>query len=388
VDEQGLKATLLKINATLCKPPLSESEVNGIAASVSRYPTDGGRSLPDESAEGEFVCLNEIESEEVQWLWHPYIPLGNLTLAEGDPNVGKSWVTLAILSAITRGEGLHGMRDREPQEAILLTAEDGLGDTVRPRLESLEADLKRVHVFTRPFVLDRDGLSKLEAQIDARRPALVVLDPLVAYMGTHLDINKANDMRSLTAALASLAGRKQCAIVAVRHLTKGNRSRSLYRGTGSIDICAAARSILLVGRNEREGLEDQRALVQIKNNLAPIGPSIGYSLTADIGFRWTGVSQLTASQLLGRQNSEQKRAQARTLLQEELKDGGRPVSAILEEGKKGGISEKTIRRAKKDLNIESRRVGSQGRQGGGAWHWELPGHQDTVEIAAEQRLTT
>lgn len=164
--------------------------------------------------------------EEVKWLWRPYIPRGKLTLSEGDPGIGKSWKALALATAVSNGRGLPGeTRQREPETVLLLTAEDGLADTIRPRLDALGADVERVHAIYGYAVLDDEGLAELERHISDVNPALVIIDPLVAYMGAGIDINKANQVRSITAKLATLAEKHGAAILAVRHLTKGSRDK-------------------------------------------------------------------------------------------------------------------------------------------------------------------
>ena len=175
------------------------------------------------------------------------------------------------------------------QSTLLLTAEDGWGDTVRPRLDALGADLARIKAIRVPLVFDEIGLQKLETVLRFYKPDLVVVDPLVAYFGGKRDLHRANETREVMARLANLAQRYRCAIVCIRHLTKSTRSKSVYRGIGSIDLTAAARSVLLVGEHPEKG----RGFVHIKSNLAPKGLAIGFTLEGG-KFEWTGISFLTA----------------------------------------------------------------------------------------------
>jgi DNA repair protein RadA/Sms len=194
------------------------------------------------------VCMANVVAEDVTWLWAPYIPIGKLTILEGDPGIGKSWLTCAIASAVSTGHGLPNTAATEPRNVLILTAEDGLGDTLKPRLNALEADTSRVFAVDEPLVFDETGLLYLEAGITDHKPAIVLIDPLFAYTGGKMDIHRANECRGMTAKLAEIAENQKCAILAIRHLGKSRGNGfALNAGIGSIDITAAARSVLLAG---------------------------------------------------------------------------------------------------------------------------------------------
>jgi hypothetical protein len=129
------------------------------------------------------VCMADVEAEDVTWLWTPYIPIGKLTILEGDPGIGKSWLTCAIASAVSTGHGLPNTAATEPRNVLILTAEDGLGGTLKPRLNALQADTSRVFAVDEPLVFDETGLLYLEAGITDHKPAIVLIDPLFAYTG-------------------------------------------------------------------------------------------------------------------------------------------------------------------------------------------------------------
>jgi hypothetical protein len=326
-------------------------------------------------------CLADVHAEEVVWLWCPYIPLGKLTILEGDPGLGKSWMTCAIATATAQGHGLPGAERTEPRKVLLLSAEDGLSDTIRPRLDALRADVSQIYAVEGALTLDDVGCLRLEAEILEIKPALVIIDPIVAYLGADVDLHRANETRAVMARLARIAERNRIAILGLRHLTKGAGGKAIYRGYGSIDITAAARSVLLVGADPDD--EDRRAVVQTKSNLAPKGAAIGYKLTAD-GFAWTGESDLTAEQILsGVANSEEAeaRTEAQEFLREFLRDGEKEFNDVMKNGKENGLSEKTLRRAKKRLGVISRKegFGNQDASSKGIglkrytkWFWRLP----------------
>jgi RecA-family ATPase len=159
-----------------------------------------------------WLSVADIQPTEVEWLWNPYIPLGKLTLFDGDPAVGKSWASCALAAAVTRGDGLPGMIEIEPRNVLLLSAEDSLSDTIRPRLEGLRADLNRVQ-FHSAITLDENGLGKLEVKVAQLKPALIILDPLFAFVGGKKDIYRDNEVRTVVTPLARLAEAHRCAIV-------------------------------------------------------------------------------------------------------------------------------------------------------------------------------
>lgn len=324
------------------------------------------------------VCLGMVTAEQVEFLWPPYIPLGKLTILEGDPGVGKSWLALAIAAAVSLGVKLPGAAEaRGPADVLLLSAEDGLADTIVPRLEAIGADRRRIHALT-GIVTDKgergfslvEHLDLLEEAMAQHHPVLVMLDPLVSFLGAGVDMHRANETRAVLSPLASLAERHRAAILAVRHLTKTGRDKAIYRGQGSIDFTAAARSVLLAGEESQTG---KRGIVHTKSSLAPKGPTLGYAIE-DGRFYWTGASDLTASRLLAPEGQDERGAlgEAEDFLQDALADGERPAPEVYKEARSVGIPDRTLERAKQHLGIRAKRRGEPGKRGGGAWFWGLP----------------
>lgn len=321
-------------------------------------------------ADFESVCLADVEPESVTFVWYPYIARGKLTIIEGDPGQGKSFITLAIATAISLGCGLPGMGEFEPGEALIFTAEDGLGDTLRPRLDAMQANVSRIHAWDQPVNLsEEEGLKTVERMIDELRPQIVFSDPIVAYVGPRTDTHRANQVRSILAPLAILAQLYGCAIVVVRHLSKGKSARAIYRGQGSIDFTAAARSVLLAGSDKND--RKRHALVHIKANLTAPGPSLGYSITGG-SFAWTGESTLTAADLLAEESSSEAAgatSEAREFLREILKDGPVPAKEVLRQAGEVGLAERTLRDAKR---LEGVKTVKEGFGKGSTWSWRLP----------------
>ena len=319
------------------------------------------------------ICLADVEPEMVDWLWKPYIPIGKLSMIEGDPGLGKSWITLAIASHVVTGQGLPNVEPCEPSKVLLMSCEDGLADTIKPRLISMGADDTKIFAPKATFIFDRDGIDKLKELVREIRPKLIVIDPLVAYMGGKIDMNRANETRQLMAILAGIAEGYHCAILMLRHLTKSASDKAIYRGIGSIDLTGACRSVLLVGAHAND--RSKRALIQTKCNIAEMGPAQGYTIV-DGKFMWTGESDLTAVDLLGAEKNLGKRGSAiedaKAFIENALLQGERPQVEIDEEAEAEGISRITLNRAKKELGVIARRQGVPGERGKGQWFWRLP----------------
>ncbi|MBA7635840.1 DNA repair protein RadA [subsurface metagenome] len=326
--------------------------------------------IPDSTDTASIILrrIADVEPEDVKWLWYPYVPYGKLTLLEGDPGTGKSWLGLGIAAAQSRGQGLPGVNGLKPGNVLIISAEDGLADTIRPRLSASEADITRIYALDGLFTLDRDGCELLESYIRQLKPLLVIIDPLVAYLSGEVDVHKANQVRQVTAHLARLAEKYNPAIIAIRHLTKGSSLKPIYRGLGSIDFTAAARSVLLAGSDP--DFPQTRGICHLKCNLAPLGESIGYELR-ETGFFWTGHSELTTDRILAGSDGSSALEEAKTFLLDVLRDGAVPANEVKEEAEARGISERTLNRAKANLKVGVHRIGEEGKRGKGQWHWEL-----------------
>ena len=223
--------------------------------------------MEETKIELQLIKLSEIQSQEVSWLWFPFIPYGKLTIIQGDPSDGKTTFILNIAAKLSKGESLDdGMNLTEPLNVIYQSAEDGLADTVKPRLEQAGADCERISVIDEKIKSLSMIDERLEEAVIRTSAKLLILDPIQAYLGGDMDMKRANEARDMTKRLAALAEKYQCAIALVGHMNKAAGNKAAYRGMGSIDFFAVARSVLLVGRVEGE--ENTRAVMQIKNNLA------------------------------------------------------------------------------------------------------------------------
>lgn len=338
-----------------------------------------GEHLVSEKRAPTIVRLADVEPQEVQWLWWPYIPLGKITLVEGDPGIGKTFLMLYLSAILSRGWGLPDQSGApsgrtEPTDVLYMTAEDGLGDTLRPRLEAAGADVSRVHALTGwSEVVDGETaegavfLSEtaiIREALERIRPSLLVVDPLQAFLGAQVDMHRANEVRPLLSGLGKLAEEYGCAVVGVRHLGKSFKGRAIYSGLGSIDFAAAARSVLLVGEHRGEKL-----MAHVKSSLAPAGKSLRYVLR-DGALEWAGVSDVTPDDMLVRVTdaSESSREdEAKDFLSDMLSEGPQPAKELFRLAREAGIAKRTLERAKSALGVTSERVGRPGADGGWAW---------------------
>ena len=320
------------------------------------------------------INMEQVEVEKIDWLLYPFIPFGKVTIVQGDPGEGKTTMVLQIIAKLTKGEAVlpsgsdepaleEKTMDLEPVNVIYQTAEDGLGDTIKPRLLSAGADCSRVMVID-----DNDQAltmmdARLEEAIIKTKARLVVLDPIQGFLGAAVDMHRANEIRPLMKRVAVLAEKYHCAIILIGHMNKNSNGKSSYRGLGSIDFQAAARSVLIVGRIKDE--PEIRVVCHVKSSLAPEGKSIAFRLDKDTGFEWIGEYDISADDLLSGDNRGQKIHVAKEFLQEFLVSGSVAQTKVAEEAEVRGIKKKTLWNAKKELEIDSVKIGNQ-------WFWMLP----------------
>ncbi|HJJ69905.1 MAG TPA: AAA family ATPase [Methanocorpusculum sp.] len=320
--------------------------------------------MEENKTELKLIHMSEIESEEVSWLWYPFIPYGKLTIVQGDPGDGKTTFVLNVAAKLSKAEALdETMKCEEPIHIIYQTAEDGLADTVKPRLEKAGADCTRISVIDESDKSLSMVDERLEEALQRTNAKLLILDPIQAYLGGGMDMNRANEARDMTKRLGVLAEKYKCAIVLIGHMNKAAGNKAAYRGMGSIDFYAVARSVLLVGRIEGE--PELRALVQIKNNLAAFGHSKAFRLSEN-GFDWIGDYEITADEVLGGiAPKTNKTEQAKELLRELAKEKSMlPSNEIIELVKQENISKRTLENAKKELGIRAKKINS-------VWYWVL-----------------
>jgi AAA domain len=325
------------------------------------------------------VTMSDVEAEPITWLWWPYLAIGKLCMLDGDPGIGKTLLMTQLAASLSRGQPLPDQQGKftletdGPQPTLLLSTEDGLADTLKPRLEAAGADCTKIHVLTGWKDLDEhdhyftlQDLPILEAAVQQYRPRLIVIDPIQAYVG-NIDMHRANETRPLMAALTRLAERYGCAIVCIRHPSKPGQGvgKVIHRGLGSIDFIGAARTALFV---EQHPTDPGKALMaQSKSNIGPMGRTQVYTKYHG-EFQWCGVSRLSAELMAGSGRGPDPHAFLGVVcwLEDHLKPGiPRPVTKIMEALEEDGYHGLTVKRAKKALGIVSLKTPK-------GWLWRMP----------------
>ena len=335
--------------------------------------------------EAKITLLSDVQPEQVRWLWPGYIPLGKLTVIDGDPGNGKSTVMCDIAARVSTGRAMPdgSVSDLDgPAGVVLLSAEDGPADTIRPRLDAAGADVARVALLECAVSGERErgitlaDLDHIETAIAAVGAGLVVIDPLMAFLGGETNSYRDQDMRAVLAPLARLADRTGAAMVVIRHFNKGQAANVLYRGGGSIGIIGAARVGLVIAPDPDELDSPRRVMAVAKSNLAVKPPAMAYRLVQaanGVAYAvWEGATHHTAAMLTNAPpDDEERNAQtdAASVLREILAGGALPADDVKAEAKRAGVSERTLWRAKGKIGIRSRK---EGYGDGARWMWELP----------------
>ena len=296
------------------------------------------------------IRMSDVELTPVEWLWKPYLPFGKLSVLQGNPGEGKTYFAMHLAAACTNGKLLPNMEWLEPFNVIYQTAEDGLGDTVKPRLIEAGADLDRVLVIDDSDVQLTLSDERIEKAIIENNARLVIVDPIQAYLGADVDMNRANEVRPIFMRLGQVAQRTGCAILLIGHLNKAAGMQSLQRGLGSIDIAAAVRSVMFIGKLKHD--PTMRILTHEKSSLAPPGASLAFSLGDEGGFRWVGEYDITADEMLSgiEPQRETKTQQAKDLICTLLAGGKQVLSEDIDKAAlERGIPGRTVRDAKREL---------------------------------------
>ena len=326
-----------------------------------------------QNVELKLINMEDVVSKEVEWLWYPYIPYGKITIIEGDPGEGKTTLVLNLAAALSRGLPLPCDDDKEyePIHIIYQTAEDGIDDTIKPRLEKAGADCSMIRVIDetdKELSMTDDRLEQAIIETGAR---LIILDPIQAYIGATVDMHRANEIRPVLKHLGMIAEKYNCAIVLIGHMNKAAGSKSTYRGLGSIDIQATARSVLLVAR-----LRDKpniRIMAHDKSSLAPTGDAIGFEVTEDSGIVCIGPYDITIDELLsGNEGRGKKKLDIAENFIKEYFGTNKviPSNEIMMEAAKRSIKRNTLLSAKKKLGITSDK--EKAEDGTIYWTWIMP----------------
>jgi hypothetical protein len=383
------------VRVRLPKKDANECLVSGVPRAEIEAAIDSAESLELAanlgSSQPVLICrrASEIEPERVEWLWEARIAAGKQTLFAGDPGTGKSQLSVAIAAAIAKGAEWPCGEGRAPLgSVIILSAEDGVADTIVPRLTAAGADLDRIRIVTavedgkgrRSFDLQADlyELEKTIAEIGDVR--LIVIDPISSYMGK-TDSHKNTAVRGVLEPIGEMAERMRVAVLSVTHFSKasaGTATKALNKFMGSVAFVAAARAAFVVLEDPHDG--ERRLLLHAKNNLAEAPQGLAFRLEQSIVGEGIVTSKvewepepvtLTANEVLAANDGSKKNAlaveEAEYFLQALLADG--PVSSkeVDAEALEAGIKLATLRRAKANLGIKPYKDGMKG-----GWFSALP----------------
>lgn len=318
-----------------------------------------------------YEYFSAIKQKKVDWLWYPYIPYGKITVMQGDPGEGKSTFMLNIAALISKGEAMpDGYCCSKPQNIIYQTSEDDLSDTVKPRLLAAGADCSMI-----AYIIDEECPltledSRIEKAIRETHARLFILDPLQAYVSQHYDLFSAGRIRQQLQKLSVIAAKYRCAVVIIGHMNKASGEKNLYRGLGTIDIAAIARSVLMISRDKKD--PTVRYMFPVKSSLAPEGPMVAFSLNEKNGVKWLGQYDLDTARVSDFDCIKGKKELAIETISNMLEFRDVRSVEILNKLQIMGVSERTIQLAKKQLGVTSYRVK-------GAWFWHLE------DVPCEQR---
>lgn len=324
--------------------------------------------------------LHEVDLEAIkdapahQWLWWPYMARGTIVLVDGEPGTGKSLFTMQLAAALTQG---HPLPDQQgipgaattPQHVVVFNVEDSPSHTILPRFRRSGGATPYLHIIDgkmrglgegdlQPFTLADVAL--LDAYLtQLRHPcAMVVIDPLQAYLGAKVDMHRANETRAILTPLRAVAEKHHAVVLCVRHPAKGAAgSLAIHRGLGSIDIVGIARSALFIERFPGRDGEKKCWLMQTKNNLERIGRTQVFSKEDGL-FAWVGISRLAAEDIAGGTRGPDPAAflEACAWLEAHLTERFEPTADVEEQAEQDGINKRTLERARRALRVEARKV--------------------------------
>lgn len=348
-------------------------------------PATAPATTPASPTGARLVHLSDVEAKPVRWLWRGRIPLGKLTVLDGDPGLGKTTMLLDVAARVTTGTAMpDGSTSDLAGRAgvVILSAEDGLDDTIRPRLDAAGADVRRAVALVAvrsdddaaerlPTLGDVEAIRAAIVSVDAR---LVIIDPFLAYLPSRVESKSDEKIRSVLSPLARLAEETGVSVLLVRHLNKQQSSNALYRGSGTIAIIGAARAGMLVAQDPDD--QARRIVAVTKANLAAPVPALAYRLVASdngaVRVSWDGESEYTADRLLAEHQSHDERsatADAVDWLRELLRTGPRLARDVENDARRSDISPKVLRMAREKLAVVKRRHGF---GPGSRVVWELP----------------
>lgn len=344
--------------------------------------------------------LSEVQPESVEWLWPGRLPAGKEVILDGDPALGKSTIAVDFAARLSTGTRWPDGAPCPLAATVIMSAEDGLSDTIRPRLDAAGADVSKVFALTEVGYLGPDGtrltrlpsladLPSIEQAVQRTNARLLVVDVLMAYLGNGTDSHKDQDVRSVLHGLAAMAERTGCCVLLLRHLNKSGAGAALYRGGGSIGIIGAARAGFVVAVDPDD--DTRRIFAPLKCNLAATPDALAYRLVSSgevAKVQWEGTVAHSASDLLSRRDDDDERSErdeAAEWLADYLTANGGEAKAgdVIRAASRDGIAKTTLHRARKRAGVGTVKSGLHG-----GWTWQLDSrrfHEGSEESASQGR---
>ena len=382
LNETEIYATLSVVNQERCKPPLAGSEIRRLAKSAASYSKPKSQTKTSGKAgitlKPSLTLLSDVTATEVSWLWPNRFPMGKISLLVGDPGVGKSYLTLCIASIISNGWQWPIEQTTSPKgHVVILTCEDDIADTIKPRLEYLGADCSKIIVMEGVKV-NNDGeewLTSFEIikhmgtleQTMKQYPdtKLIIFDPITAYLGAKIDSHRNSEVRAALNPLTIFAHKYKVAILGINHLSKKSDLDAIYRTLGSIGFVGAPRAVWGVAFDKHDDRNSRRLMTPIKANLSVAPNTVAFRIEDGVIMFEGEAVEMTGNEAFGSDQGEKgDRASAREFLQDMLFDQDKAASVLIGQATKSKISKRTLDRAKRELDIKSYRLGD-------VWYWSL-----------------
>lgn len=318
-----------------------------------------------------FKTLSKVKPRKVEWFWKYIIPYGMLTIMEGDPGQGKSYLAMYLASLVSTGSALPDGSTVEQGYVTYISSEDDPSYTIRPRIDAMGGDPEFIRILNGDLTFSEEGLETLRQELEEHPPQIIFIDPWVSFVPSDRKITDSNAIRSLLTKMREIAEDYGCAIVLIRHLTKLKQDNALYQGGGAVDIIAAARSALRIGSDPND--TDVRIIAHFKHNVGPRSKSWAYRLVTfdDDGIpeiKFVGESEVDIEDLSAPTETAKPKDAAQEFLKKQLKDGQRRATEIKDLAAQLNISSRTLERAKSSLKINSKQT----KRG---WFWSLPEHK-------------
>lgn len=340
------------------------------------------------------VIMRDVAPEPLDWFWPGRLLFGKYNLLVGDGGIGKSTITIDLAARLSRGFPLPDGTRHEASGALLVMPEDGAGDTIRPRLENAGADLSRIGLIqtvtdptdgleTMPTIPDH--IADIENAIEAIGARLLIIDPLLGCLGDGVNEYRDKEVRRALAPLIAMCERRRIALIGLLHISKANTGNAKHRGNASVAFMNLSRSTLYAASDP--DLPGGFVLAQSKTNLGPLVPSLRYRLEGQENgharVAWEGLSAHTAESLNAQGASQEERSELRDaedFLRDILANGPLLYSAVVKLARNAGIADRTLKRAKASLRVESKKARTQD----GQWTWQLPPAREPDAQDAEE----